>query len=216
MPPARATLRHRGRTADPFAAAERLAVSEAFARHADIDLVATLAVRGRQRRSGRARRGRDARGVRVARDDTWSDIFSRVMSERIEPRLGLGRATILYDYPGERGGAGAPKAAPIRALAERFELYVCGVELANAFGELTDAAEQRRRFEADMAEKERLYGERYPDRRGFPRRARRDAARPAARRWASTAWSCWRPARPYRAGHLDPLASARNVSQGQP
>jgi lysyl-tRNA synthetase class 2 len=47
-------------------------------------------------------------------------------------------------------------------LAERFELYACGVELANGFGELTNAAEQRLRFDAEMDEKQRVYGERYP------------------------------------------------------
>ena len=82
-------------------------------------------------------------GVAIAADDTWGDIFSRVLAERIEPHLGIGRATILYEYP-------LPLAALARAkpgsdaVAERFELYACGVELANAFGELTDAAEQRR------------------------------------------------------------------------
>ncbi len=99
--------------------------------------------------------------MRVADDDGWSDIFSRLMSERIEPRLGLERATILYDYPVSEAALARRKPSDPR-LAERFELYVCGVELANAFGELTDADEQRRRFTADMDEKARLYGERYP------------------------------------------------------
>src|SRR5207244_6013159 len=83
------------------------------------------------------------------------------MVEKIEPRLGLGRATILYEYPAVQSPLARPKASDPR-LAERFELYACGVELANGFGELTDAAEQRRRLEEQMAEKARLYGGRYP------------------------------------------------------
>ena len=100
-------------------------------------------------------------GIRLADDDTWSDIFSRILSERVEPHLGIGRPLILYDYPASEAALARRKPSDPR-LAERFELYVAGVELANAFGELTDPVEQRRRFEADMAEKERIYGERYP------------------------------------------------------
>ena len=100
-------------------------------------------------------------GLRVVDDDTWSDIFSRIVGERIEPHLGIGRATILTDYPASEAALARRKPSDPR-LSERFELYVCGVELANAFGELTDPDEQRRRFEADMAEKQRIYGERYP------------------------------------------------------
>jgi lysyl-tRNA synthetase class 2 len=100
-------------------------------------------------------------GVRIADDDTWSDIFSRVLVEKIDPHLGIGRATILCEYPISEAALARPKPSDPR-VAERFELFACGVELANAFGELTDAAEQRRRFEADMDAKERIYGERYP------------------------------------------------------
>jgi lysyl-tRNA synthetase class 2 len=99
--------------------------------------------------------------VRVADDDNWSDIFSKVLVEHIEPNLGQGRLTVLFEYP-------VPEAALARAkpsdprVAERFEIYACGVELANGFGELTDASEQRRRFTEAMDEKQRRYGERYP------------------------------------------------------
>ena len=99
--------------------------------------------------------------IALAADDTWGDIFSRVLVERIEPRLGLGRATVLYEYPAALSALARPKPSDPR-VAERFELYVCGVELANGFGELTDPLEQRRRLSAEMAEKERIYGERYP------------------------------------------------------
>ncbi len=102
-----------------------------------------------------------AQGLRVADDDTWSDIFSRVLAERIEPRLGLGQPSVLMQYPAHEAALARRLPADPR-VAERFELYVCGVELANGFGELTDADEQRRRFEAEMDEKARVHSRRYP------------------------------------------------------
>jgi lysyl-tRNA synthetase class 2 len=148
----------RGAVADPFAEPERLTVAAAFERFAGIDLLATVA-------GGEGDRARLAAAanqrVRISDDDTWSDIFSKVLVEHIEPNLGQGRLTILFEYP-------VPEAALARAkpsdprVAERFEIYACGVELANGFGELTDAREQRRRFGQAMDEKARRYGERYP------------------------------------------------------
>jgi len=150
---------YRGRNVDPFSTPERITVAEAFARDAGVDLLATIAG-GEGDRAALAVQARKA-GVAIAADDTWGDIFSRILAERVEPKLGDGRATILYEYP-------LPMAALARAkpgsdkVAERFELYACGVELGNAFGELTDVAEQRKRFAAAMDEKERIHGERYP------------------------------------------------------
>lgn len=150
----------RGREADPFAGPERLSVAEAFMRHAGIDLLATVAADGNTDRAGLHAALVQA-GLRTAPDDNWADLFSRVMVEKIEPALGQGRATILFGYPISEAALARPSADDPRT-AERFELYCCGVELANAFGELTDPAEQRRRFAAEMDEKQRVYGERYP------------------------------------------------------
>jgi lysyl-tRNA synthetase class 2 len=152
-------LSFRGRIATPFAEAERLTVAQAFARFADIDLLATVSGQAADR-DALAAAAANA-GIRVAADDTWADVFSRVLVERIEPNLGVGRPTILYEYPVSEAALARPTAHDPR-VAERFELYACGVELANGFGELADANEQRRRFEAEMAEKERLHGGRYP------------------------------------------------------
>ena len=150
----------RGRACDPRAEPERLTVAAAFERYTGIDLPATLQDAGGADRAALAAAATEA-GVRTAPDDTWSDVFSRILVERIEPRLGLSRLTILYEYPTVEAALARPTAHDPR-VAERFEVYACGVELANCFGELTDPAEQRRRFEAEMAEKARLYGERYP------------------------------------------------------
>ena len=149
----------RGIESDPFAPPERLSVAEAFDRHAGIDLMASVTAEGGDR--DRLAADAVAAGIRVAADDSWTDVYSKVLVERIEPKLGTGRATVLYDYPASEAALARRKPGDPR-LAERFELYVCGVELANAFGELTDPAEQRLRFLADMDEKERIYGERYP------------------------------------------------------
>ena len=176
----------RGKTIDPFAAPERLTVAEAF------DAPCRHRSAGDGRRQGRATATQLAAaaakaGVAIAADDTWGDIFSRILAERVEPHLGLGRATLLYEYPLPLAALARPKPGSDK-VAERFELYACGVELANAFGELTDVAEQRARFEAAMAEKQRIHGERYPVDEDFLAALGADAAGVAASRSASTGW----------------------------
>jgi lysyl-tRNA synthetase class 2 len=146
-----------GKVCDPSAEPERLTVAEAFRRHAAVDLFATVNGKGNGDAAGLAH----AAGVRRHEDDTWSDVFFRVMFDRIEPHLGMGRPTILCEYPIAMAALARAKPGDAK-VAERFELYCCGVELANAFGELTDAREQRMRLEADMAEKQTLYSVYWP------------------------------------------------------
>jgi lysyl-tRNA synthetase class 2 len=153
-------LRHRDRASNPFAEAERITVAEAFRIYAGMEILDTLDDAGQGDRDLFATRARRA-GFSIAADDGWSDIFSKVLTAAIEPRLGLERLTLLTDYPRQEAALARPKPSDLR-LSERFELYACGVELANGFGELTDPAEQRARFEAEMQEKERVHGERYP------------------------------------------------------
>jgi lysyl-tRNA synthetase class 2 len=155
-----AKLTYRGTECDPFAGPERVSVAEAFSRHAGIDLLASVSADGSTDREHLATEMQRV-GLRVADDDHWADLFSRVLVEKIEPHLGFGHVTILDEYPVSEAALARPSARDPR-VAERFELYACGVELANGFGELTNVAEQRRRFEIEMAEKMRVYGETYP------------------------------------------------------
>jgi lysyl-tRNA synthetase class 2 len=155
-----ATMSFKGRNSDPRADAEMLTVADAFTRYAGIDLLATVSVAGDGHPEALAREAARA-DFAIAANDTWADIFSKILVARVEPNLGIGAPTILYEYP--RCEAALARATPHDPrVAERFELYVCGVELANGFGELTDPAEQRRRFEFEMDEKQRVYGKRYP------------------------------------------------------
>jgi lysyl-tRNA synthetase class 2 len=155
-----AQLRYKDRTCDPLAEPERLSVVEAFRRHAGIDLFATMDGQG-QTDGEQLAALMQAQGLDVPDDRSWSYLFSRVLVEKVEPQLGMGRITVLDRYPAAEAAL-ARRAADDQRVAERFELYACGVELANGFGELTDPHEQRRRFAAEMDEKLRLYGEQYP------------------------------------------------------
>lgn len=146
------TFSWRGRACDPHADAEWLSVQNAFLQYADVDLLSTLNDRGALAA---------ASPVEYQNDESWSDIFSRILVEKVEPQLGNGRMTVLFEYPTVEAALARTCVNDVR-VAERFELYACGVELCNGFGELTDAAEQRRRFVDEMEIKQRLYGERYP------------------------------------------------------
>ncbi len=146
------TFEWRGKLCDPTASAQWMTVAEGFQKFAGIDLLSTIG-------------DRDALAaiapVDFGKDESWSDIFSRILVERVEPHLGNGRVTVFYEYPACEAALARACAHDAR-VAERFEIYASGVELANGFGELTDAVEQRRRFDEEMAIKQRIYGERYP------------------------------------------------------
>src|SRR5215218_5351802 len=131
---------------------ERMTVAEAFARFCGgLDILGTEGDAARLR--AEARRV----GLPAREDEGWEDLFFRLLLERVEPRIGRERAAFLTHWPAPQAALARRDPADPRA-ALRFELFVAGVELANAFDELTDTAEQRGRFERDVAERRRLYG----------------------------------------------------------
>lgn len=155
-----AQLTYRARLCDPFAPPARITVQEAFLQYAKVDVLASIDENGATNTQLLADQARRI-GLRVANDDTWADIFSRILSAHVEPNLGIGQLTILDHYPSAEAALARKLPHDVR-LAQRFEVYACGVELANGFGELTDPNEQRRRFEIEMAEMQRVYGKSYP------------------------------------------------------
>jgi elongation factor P--(R)-beta-lysine ligase len=148
--------RHGGYEADSFVEWEKISVCDAFKKYADINLEAFLPDKVDQFRDAV-----EELGLPVSEEDRWDDLFFKVSMNKVEPYLGMGQPTILYDYPAHMAALSKIKASDPR-FAERFEVYVCGMELGNAFSELTNAKLQHQRMEADMAEKKRLYGETWP------------------------------------------------------
>ncbi len=126
-----AMLTWRARSCDPFTAAERISVRDAFAQLCPVPMPAD------------------------------GDAFSAALVQHVEPQLGDGAMTMLKEYPISEAAL-ARRAPHDASVAERFELYACGVELANGFGELTDPVEQRARLVAAMDEKQKRYGKRWP------------------------------------------------------
>ncbi|MBX7200711.1 MAG: EF-P lysine aminoacylase GenX [Rhodospirillaceae bacterium] len=150
-------LRWQGRTCDPAKTPKMLTVQNAFRDFAGIDLLATVSDADALAPDPRPLREKAlSTGIRCGADDTWEDIFFHVMLERVEPQLGMGTATVLCEYPANLAALARRKPSDPR-VAERFELYACGVELANAYTELTDPAEQRARFLHDRALHQMLY-----------------------------------------------------------
>lgn len=144
-----------GTTCDPFQQPEYLTLCQAFQHYVDLDLKSVL-----NDKEAFALAAAEA-GVMTQKDASWSDIFSAVLVSKIEPELGKSRLTFLHRYPICEAALARPCPDDNR-FAERFEMYACGIELANGFGELTDPTEQRKRFESDMLLKLELYGETYP------------------------------------------------------
>lgn len=98
----------------------------------------------------------------VSADGALADgSFDERMVRDIEPRLGYPVPTFLYDYPASRGSL-ARRRADNPSVAERFELYISGLELANGFSELVDAAEQRQRFEVEETYRRSMGKQPYP------------------------------------------------------
>lgn len=139
---------------------EYLSVEEAFARWTGIGLLAT-APDPLAPDTESLRFAADGIGVRTDEEDSWDDIFFRIFLERIEPHLGDGAPTVLHSYPLSMAALARPSPEDGR-VADRFEIFICGLELANGYGELTDPVEQRRRFDVEIARRKALGRDAYP------------------------------------------------------
>jgi lysyl-tRNA synthetase class 2 len=150
----------RGQVCDAFEPWQRLTVAQAFAEFADIDLLASIDDENEPDSRPLAEEAQRI-GIQSQAQDRWEDVFFRIFLDRIEPHLGKDAPTFLTGYP-ICMAALARRDPRNSKLAQRFELYVAGLELANAFGELTDVNEQHRRFKRDQQMKIKLYREHYP------------------------------------------------------
>ncbi len=132
---------------------EKISVSEAFLKYAGVDLE-TMLDKEKLKAIGKKK------GYQVSEETTWEEIWNQIIANEVEPMLGKSQPTILYDYPIAQAAL-AQKAEDPR-FAERFEVFMAGMELGNCFSELTDADEQERRCLSDLSERKHLGRTEFP------------------------------------------------------
>lgn len=141
-------LVYQGKTIDLTPPWERLTITEAFKKWAHVDFDTFFDTKY-------AKRIAQKKGYHIEPKTTWEQIFNQIFLNDIEPHLGRGKPTILYDFPSSMAALAKKKASDPR-FAERFEFYIAGLELGDAYSELTDWKEQERRFERELSELRRL------------------------------------------------------------
>jgi len=153
----------RDKACDPNMPPVRISVADAFLRFADgIDILGTITNPADPDPSAGPLADELTKvGISFTKSDRWEDLFFKVMVNRIEPRLGVGQPTILYDYPACLAVLSKLREEDPR-VAERFEIYVCGVELANGCTELQGGEAHKKRFTHSRNLSHRLYGREFP------------------------------------------------------
>ncbi|WP_426958157.1 EF-P lysine aminoacylase EpmA [Muricoccus radiodurans] len=150
---------HAGVETDLTLPFERIPVAEAFCRHANgLDILSTVAPETAEGDAAALHAAARAAGLEAPIGLGWEDLFFHLMLEHVEPHLGRGRGSFLTHWPAPQAALARRDPADPRA-ALRFEVFAAGLELGNAFDELTDPDEQRTRFVRDVAERRRLYGD---------------------------------------------------------
>jgi lysyl-tRNA synthetase class 2 len=147
-------LEYQGHEYDLSAPWEKVTVAEAFQRYVGID-TETMLDEARLKEVGKKK------GYSVDESTTWEEIWNQIIANEIEPKLGVKGPTILYDYPVSQAALSMKKVDDPR-FAERFEVFMAGMELGNCFSELTDWREQEARCKADLAERKVLGKTEYP------------------------------------------------------
>lgn len=142
------TLTYQGKNYDLSPPWERISVAEAFENYADISEDALHDTDKMIDEAGK-------KGYHISDSDTWETIYNQIFLNEIEPHLGHKAPTILYDYPISQAALAKKKDSDPR-YAERFEFYIGGLELGNAFSELLDWEEQKKRMLHDLEERKRM------------------------------------------------------------